>query len=107
MDQCPTPCEKTEKFIQRWQISKASERVHRKASSLNCANCWTCPGSHGTTDRDYMFERALKVAHVDSYHQTRHPTSLVYHRAWTNQSRSRRAQRLTSPPAMDAIAANF
>jgi hypothetical protein len=72
MDQSPTPCEKTENFIQRWEISTASERATSQSFIIELCELLDVPRPHATADRDYMFERALKEAHADGQESDRY-----------------------------------
>jgi hypothetical protein len=65
MDPTNTQDERAEKFIQRWEISTASERATSQSFIIELCELLDVPRPHATADRDYMFERALKEAHAD------------------------------------------
>jgi len=71
MDLIKTQAERTEKFIQRWEISTASERATSQSFIIELCELLEVPRPHATADRDYMFERALKEAHAQAQNYAR------------------------------------
>ena len=72
MDPTNTQDERAEKFIQRWEISTASERATSQSFIIELCELLDVPRPHATADRDYMFERALKEAHADGQESDRY-----------------------------------
>jgi hypothetical protein len=72
MDPTKTQDERAEKFIQRWEISTASERATSQSFIIELCELLDVPRPHATADRDYMFERALKEAHADGQESDRY-----------------------------------
>lgn len=65
MDQSPTLCENTEKFIQRWHGVTASELATAQSFVIDLCELLGVDKPHATAEQDYMFERPLKEAHGD------------------------------------------
>ncbi len=65
MDQSPTLCENTEKFIQRWHGVTASELATAQSFVIDLCELLGVDKPHPTAEQDYMFERPLKEAHGD------------------------------------------
>jgi hypothetical protein len=72
MDPINTQDELAEKFIQRWEVSTASERATSQSFIIELCELLDVPRPHATADRDYMFERALKEAHADGHESDRY-----------------------------------
>ena len=65
MDQSTNPCERTEKFIQRWHQAAGSELATAQSFVIDLCELLGVDRPHATADQDYMFERPLKEGHSD------------------------------------------